>query len=129
MYPASHTTTAVTILGNKTCNLPFYYASTCTLGVGPLQARPSIMWKASTYGKTCSFYMFWYIIVRIVPTPCYKGIEYTTQYILLYMTLCTEHYLQYFDTTAITAAVVFLLCPICTSFMRVFLDETHARGA
>ena len=70
----------------------------CTLCGDPLQARPS---KFCVGGEQVQqnmllFYMFWYIIVRIVPTTRYKGIEYTTQYILLYMTSCTEYFLQHF---------------------------------
>ena len=100
IYPTSHTTTAVTILGNKTCNLPFYYASTCTLCIDPLQARPT---KCCVGGDQvwqnmlllCVFlyhlaYNTYYLVLR------YMGIEYTTQHILLYITLCAEHYLQHF---------------------------------
>ena len=41
------------------CNLPFYHASTCTLSVDPLQARPTkCCGRRSRYGKICSFYMY-----------------------------------------------------------------------
>ena len=59
----------------------FYYASTCTLYVDPLQARPTkCCGRRSRYGKTCSFYMLsnhrayntyeYYLVLR------YRGIDY-----------------------------------------------------
>ena len=51
-----HTLLYVTILSNNTCNLPFYCASTCTLYVDPLQARPTkCCGRRSSYGKTYPF--------------------------------------------------------------------------
>ena len=39
--------------------LPHYYASTCTLCVDALQARPTkCCGRRSRYGKTCAFYMY-----------------------------------------------------------------------
>ena len=43
------------------CNLLFCYASTCSLYVDPLQARPTkCCGRRSGYGITCSFYMYAY---------------------------------------------------------------------
>ena len=70
--------TRLTILSN-TCNLVFYYASTCTIYVDPLQARPTkCCERRCRYGKTYSFYMYsyhrarstYYLVLR------YVGIDY-----------------------------------------------------
>ena len=129
LYPTSHTTTAVPILGTKTCNLPFYCAALCA----ETHCRPgqaSFVWEASRYSKTCSFSICFGIsscVSYLLPVIRASSIQHSIYY-------CTWHRAQsiscsIFGTIAVTTTVVFMLCPICTPFMRLFLDGTHARGA
>ena len=109
------------MLGNKTFNLPFCCASTYTLCVDPLQARPTKCCVGCEQVWQNMLNSFWYIIVRIIPTTWYFVIwASSTQHSINY---CTWHCAQsitcsIFGTTAVTTAVVFFLYPIqvCTSY-------------
>ena len=114
----------LTILSN-TCNVPLYYASTCTLCVDPLQAwSTKYCGRRSTYGKICSIYIYSRINVRIIPPIWYFVIWASTTSTAVYnsicMTLCTEHV----ATCSIvgTTVTVFFLC----SSMHVILSNSEA---
>ena len=124
-----------------------------------------MLWEAKQYGKTCSFHMYSYITLRIIPTTAlipgtslWASTTRTTAARVynnsIYMT-CTERFTCCFfgTTTAVTTAVVAVVVltlthrynavrghgtgfnNLCSSvqyarnIMRLFLDETHARGA
>ena len=131
-----HTLVYVTILSNTTCNLPFYYASTCTLCLDPLQVRPTkCCRRRSRYGKTCSFYMCSYIIVRVIPTNtwCFvMGIDYynnsstSIQQQYIHDIVHRAFHLQHFGTTT---AVFVVVVVVLTLIHRYNVVRGHRTGS
>ena len=109
IYPQLHT--AVTMLGNKTFNLPFCCASTYTLCVDPLQARRSVAGNEAGMAKHAP------LIPCVLVSSCvYYLLPGTSLYghrlLQQSMYVCTEHR----TTHSIfgTVVTVFFLCSICT---------------
>ena len=86
-YQTSHANNTTV---SNTCNPAFYYASTCTLCVEPLQARPTkCCGRRSRYGESCPLlYVF-----------------------LSYLTLCTEHFIC--SIFGITMLLYYCFCCCC----------------
>ena len=115
----------LTVLGN-TCNLLVYYASTFTLYVDLLQARPTKRWgRRSRYDKICYFYMYsyhraynayWYFVV-------WARLQ---QYAAVYTWHCAQ-------STRATCSIFGTAITLYSSsvqnarnIIRLFLDKTHA---
>ena len=90
----------VTILSIITCNLPFYYVSTCTVRRPTAGLAKKVLREAKQVWQNMLLsYVLLYIIVRIIPTWCFvMGLDHFIQhqYIYKHNVVHSAFYLQHF---------------------------------